>query len=655
MNSISSAIAAVFILTMTSNASATDVAELARLFGKRETITGVRMSPQGDYLLYRTPAGPRETSMRTFNLSTGVTTSLLSSRGSDLSIDTCRWAKTDRIVCRFSGQTTDGATKIGFTRLISLGRDGGESKLLGTRTNSRSLDYNQHSGGIIDILPDDPASVLMDVPVVPETTLNTLITKDKRGLSVQRVDVYSGRGQVVEQPNRMAVYHMTDSKGTVRLRVVQGDDGEGRLTSTRRYFVRMQGDKDWRQLAIGNVNAYDDFSPQGFDESGNWLYALKPHNDRQALFRISVDGSGREELVYAHQDVDVDGLVTFGRYDKPVGASYSTDYNHIEYFDPQIKSLSASLAKALPGKVVALIQDSWDGNRILLSAASDTDPGAYFIFDRVTKKLQMVSPIRPELSGRSMSETRPISFAASDGAMVPGYLTSPLGSTGKSLPLVVMPHGGPESRDYWGFNWLVQFLAANGYAVLQPNSRGSAGYGKAWLNENAIKNWRRAIDDVNDSARWAIAQGIADPRRIAILGWSYGGYAALQSNVVAPDLYKAAVAIAPVSDWQQMKADAQRYTNVKIVKDYIGSGPHVREGSPAENAAAIRAPVMLFHGTLDLNVNVKQSLAMKSALERAGKSVTYTEYEGLDHGLADSDARTDMLTKIGNFLAANLR
>jgi dipeptidyl aminopeptidase/acylaminoacyl peptidase len=626
---------------MTSNASATDVAELARLFGKRETITGVRISPQGDYLLYRTPAGPRETRVVTLEIASGKSTSLLSSLGTDLSINDCLWVKVDRIGCAISGEQADGKLRLGFSRTIFFGRNESESKK-DTKSRARMLDRAALAGSIINTLPDSSESVLVDLP-------------DFEGLTVQEFNIYTGRRRETERSHFTAIYHMSDSKGRVRLRATNDEDSNGRLKNTRRYFVRMKDSNDWQPLAIKNLQEFDSFRPAGFDETDVWLYALKPYNERQAMFRIALDGTLREELVFAHPAVDVDGLVTFGRYAKPVGVSYSTDYNHIEYFDPAIKSLTASLGKALSGKEVTLLGDSWDGSRVLLVASSDDDPGTYYLFDRTTKKLQAISPVRPDLADKSMALTNPVSFTAADGAAVPAYLTLPPGGNGKGLPLVVMPHGGPEARDYWGFDWLVQFLAANGYAVLQPNFRGSAGYGKAWLNENAIKNWRRAIDDVNDSARWAIAQGIADPRRIAILGWSYGGYAALQSNVVAPDLYKAAVAIAPVSDWQQMKADAQRYTNVKIVKDYIGSGPHVREGSPAQNAAAIRAPVMLFHGTMDLNVNVRQSLAMKSALERASKSVTYTEYEGLNHGLADSDARTDMLTKIGNFLAANLR
>jgi dipeptidyl aminopeptidase/acylaminoacyl peptidase len=218
-----------------------------------------------------------------------------------------------------------------------------------------------------------------------------------------------------------------------------------------------------------------------------------------------------------------------------------------------------------------------------------------------------------------------------------------------------MPHGGPSARDTWGFDWLPQYFAQLGYAVIQPNYRGSSGYGDVWYGEDGFKAWRTAMSDVNDSARWAIAQGIADPKKVAIVGWSYGGYAALQTNVIEPGLYRAAVAIAPLTDMQMWKAEFRGFINRTVQAEYIGSGPHLVEGSPLRNAAAIKVPVMLFHGTRDINVGVAQSEAMASALRNAGGQVELVTYKNLDHQLADSAARADMLLKSARFLEANLK
>ncbi|MFL6760327.1 alpha/beta hydrolase family protein [Sphingomonas sp.] len=201
-----------------------------------------------------------------------------------------------------------------------------------------------------------------------------------------------------------------------------------------------------------------------------------------------------------------------------------------------------------------------------------------------------------------------------------------------------------------GFDWLAQFLAARGYAVIQPNYRGSAGYGDEWKGENAFKEWRKAIGDVSASARYLVSQGIADPARLAIVGWSYGGYAALQSAAVDPGLYKAAVAIAPVTDLSLLKSEALNLSSYSLVNQFVGSGPHVVEGSPLRRATEIKVPVLLFHGDMDRNVAIEQSEKMAAALRGAGDKVELVRFKGLDHQLDDSDARVSMLTKMGEFL-----
>jgi dipeptidyl aminopeptidase/acylaminoacyl peptidase len=269
------------------------------------------------------------------------------------------------------------------------------------------------------------------------------------------------------------------------------------------------------------------------------------------------------------------------------------------------------------------------------------------VFQKATKRLTEIAPARPELATMKLAPMKPVSFPAADGTMIPGYLTLPVGHSGKNLPAIVMPHGGPSARDDWGFDWLVQFFAARGYAVLQPNFRGSAGYGSEWFRNNGFQSWRTAVGDVNDAGRWLVKQGIADASRLGIDGWSYGGYAALQSQVLDPDLYRAVVAIAPVTDLVSLKdqyLDNRYYPQVAAM---IGSGPHLREGSPAQNAAAIKSPVLLFHGDLDLNVGIEASRLMQARLRGAGKQVQLVEYDGAPHGLfaTESERLTeDLLT-----------
>jgi dipeptidyl aminopeptidase/acylaminoacyl peptidase len=261
--------------------------------------------------------------------------------------------------------------------------------------------------------------------------------------------------------------------------------------------------------------------------------------------------------------------------------------------------------------------------------------------------------VRSALEGIKLAKVKPITYPAADGTAVPGYLTLPPGiDSPKGLPAIVLPHGGPSARDEWGFDWLAQYYASRGYAVLQPNFRGSAGYGDAWLKENGFKSWRTAIGDVLDAGHWLVAQGIADPAKLCVLGWSYGGYAALQSAVVEPGFFKAVVAIAPVTDLEELKEEWHHWSNFYLTRVEIGDGPHVREGSPARNADKIKVPVLMFQGTLDRNVSVKQSRLMDARLENTGVKHELVLFEGLDHYLEDSNARAEMLRKSNEFMQA---
>lgn len=302
-----------------------------------------------------------------------------------------------------------------------------------------------------------------------------------------------------------------------------------------------------------------------------------------------------------------------------------------------------------------ILDESADGKYKLVYALSANGPGKYYRYDSTTHHLEELLGERPWLDGRALGPVRVVSYPSGDGVNVPAYLTLPPGSTDpRGLPAILLPHGSPGSRDELGFDWLTQFFAARGYAVLQPNFRGSAGYGNAWFVQNGFKSWKLAIGDVNAGARWLVAQGIADPGRIGIFGWSYGGYAALQANVADPGLYKAAVAVAPVTDLTLLKEEAGRYTNEDIERAYIGSGPHILEGSPARNAGRIVPPVLIFHGDADFTVDIAQSRRMVSALKGAGKPCDLVVFPGLDHQLADGEARAAMLARAGAFMDAHL-
>ncbi len=620
-------------------------------FGKRESIEDVVLSPDGMKVAFIEPASGQGNRLLTVDLAGDKTAkAVLSASGDPERLNDCDWVSNTRLVCRIYGVFQAAGERLSATRIVAVNADGTDLKVLSKRQGLNAERFAFSGGAVIDLLPGDDGAVLMGREYVPESATGTLIAKDDDGYGVDRIDTVKLSSKRIIRPTRFANGYVSDGEGNVRIMEVMIQDGA--YDSRRRKFSYRNADGgEWATLGEYDVLSSTGFWPVAVDGVENVVYGFEKLNGRQALYKVKLDQSLQKSLVYSRDDVDVDQLIMLGRRKKIVGVSYATDKRYAVYFDASLNKLGRSLSKAIANTdLVSFGGLSADGNRMIVGSWSDTNPGTYYHFDKATNQMTPLFAARPELQSYKLAEVKSVLIKAGDGTDIPGYLTLPAGSNGKGIPAIVMPHGGPDARDEWGFDWLAQFYANQGFAVLQPNYRGSTGYGDSWYKENGLKSWKTAIGDVNDSGRWLIAQGIADPGKLAIVGWSYGGYAALQSAVLDPDLFKAIVAIAPVTDLGKLKDEGLGFTNYRVNSDYIGSGPHISEGSPARNVARFKAPVMLFHGDLDLNVAVFQSRHMADQLKSAGKFVDMTIYPKLDHGLHDSAARADMLTKSGAFL-----
>jgi dipeptidyl aminopeptidase/acylaminoacyl peptidase len=625
------------------------LAEDAAAFGARESAVDVSLSPSGTNVAYVAPIRGGGSAAFVAHLATNKVTPFLKSGDGAEQLDWCQFVTDSRLVCRYRKITNQVGMLIGFSRLIAVDDTGANMKGLGQSESFYDAGLRQFDGTVIDWLPGEGGSVLMARAYVPEAgRTGTRLGRSKEGLGVDRIDTVSLKATAIEAPNRVASGFMSDGRGSVRVMSMAERSGD-MLTGRTKYLYRAAGSRDWEPLT--DYVEDDDFAPLAVDASSNALYALKPLNGRQALYRITLTKPTLTELVASHPSVDIDNVKRSANGQKVIGYTFVTDKRETVYFDPEYKALAASLSKAIPNlPLIRFAGTSDNGRKLLIHAGADNDSGRYYLFDRDSKQLAEIMLARPELEKRTLASVKPVTVAGADGTPIPAYLTLPNGKQAKNLPAVVLPHGGPSSRDEWGFDWLSQFLAARGYAVIQPNYRGSAGFGDAWLMENGFKNWRTSISDITASAKWLAAQGIADPARTAIVGWSYGGYAALQAAEVEPSLFKAVVAVAPVTDLADLKREAEGYTSARIVADFVGSGPHIREGSPLQNAAAIKVPVLLAHGDMDQNVGIGHSDRMAAALKKEGVPVEYLRYKGLDHQLDDTAARTEMLTKIGALL-----
>jgi dipeptidyl aminopeptidase/acylaminoacyl peptidase len=630
-------------------------------FGARERVLDISMSPGGTKLAFITPGPGQSTVLYTVDAAGGRPPQrAVAADGRPERLSQCGWVSEQRLICTLyfvvenivPNQPVDG------TRLIALNADGTGAKLLSRRVSANDLYLALGGGEVVDWLPGSDGDVLIARSYVPESKIGTRFEEKRKGYAVDRIDTESLNTSMVEQPDDHAGDYISDGRGNVRIKGTYDIAGAtGYLSGKLNYFYRTKGSRDWKPLSTYHLNTEAGYRPVAVDPDLDVVYGFREDAaGRKVLASIALDGSKRETVVFAHPQVDVDSVVRIGRAQRVVGATYATERREAVFFDKPLAALGRSLSKALPGlPLVRFVDSSQDESKLLLWAGSDTDPGRYYVFDKKAKTLNEIMLARPELENAQLAPMKPVTYRAADGTEVPAYLTLPVGSSGKGLPAIVMPHGGPSARDEWGFDWLAQFFASRGYAVLQPNYRGSAGYGDAWLRKNGFQSWKSAIGDVNDAGRWLVSQGIADPNKLAIFGWSYGGYAALQANVLDPSLFKAAVAVAPVTDLATLIQDSIYWSSHRLERNFIGTGPHLREGSPAPNAGKIVAPVLLFHGDRDMNVGIRQSRIMADRLKDAGRPAELIVYPNLDHYLEDSEARVDMLRRTDAFLKKALK
>lgn len=626
----------------------------ARAFGAREAAVSVDISPNGKRLEMLVPGPGRTTVLRVIDLPTAQVTNVIRSDAKPDSIQWCDFASDTQLVCQFGGNIAAGdSSMIGFSRLMAISADGKTIKQLGQkeqRGGDESL--RQFDGQILDWLPDQPGAILMARNYIPQLRVTGELNRDTRsGLGVDRIDLASLKSSTVEPPRLGVGGYQTDGRGNVRLLEAVETNHQENLTGITHFRYRTSGSGDWK--ALGDYNSRDQSGvyPLAIDGTLNAAYVLKKVGGRDALFTVKLDGSGTTTQVAANAHVDIDDVVRFGRGQRVIGYTYADDRQHVVYFDPEFAKLADAIRGALPGNPAITFEGaSNDGSQLLIFATSDTMPGRYYVYDKAAHHLDEAASLRPALEGRKLASVTAVAVPASGGVKIPAYLTLPPNGASKNLPAIVLPHGGPSDRDQWGFDWLAQFLAARGYAVIQPNYRGSSGYGQAWEGKNGFQDWQTAISDITASAHYLVDQGIANPNRLAIVGWSYGGYAALQSAAVQPTLYKAAVAIAPVTDLELLKSEAEHYSSGDLVEKFVGSGDTVISGSPLRRAAEIKVPVLMFHGDLDANVGITHSERMAAALTKAGDRAELVRFAGLDHQLRDSDARAQMLVRIGEFL-----
>jgi dipeptidyl aminopeptidase/acylaminoacyl peptidase len=395
------------------------------------------------------------------------------------------------------------------------------------------------------------------------------------------------------------------------------------------------------------------------------LVMLKPSGQgHQAAWALPLDGSPMRVLA-EDPGADVTGVYADSDTGAVVGVYVSGTKTRINWLDPSARQRAEVLDRTFPNKTVGIYGWSTDGSRTLAEVQSGSSPPIYYLVDFSTHRADIAAESYPALENVPLGELKQITYKARDGTPIPAYLTMPPGKPPGPVPLVVLPHGGPQARDYPQFDWLVQFLATRGYAVLQPQFRGSTGFGEAF-EKAGYRQWGGLMqDDVTDGVRSMVDQGIADPHHVCIVGMSYGGYAALAGAAFTPTVYSCAASVNGVSDLRALRdqmapESGLRYgmvvryisTMQSAFNERVGSetDPALKTHSPINSVGAISVPVLVAYSTNDNIVANTQSERMVEALRKAGKPVTVVTLPQDDHWMSRSETRVQLLKALESFL-----
>jgi len=483
-------------------------------------------------------------------------------------------------------------------------------------------------------------------------------SKEVTHSQLQVLDTLRGKARDVDAPLH-AVQWVFDRKG--ELRVVATDEGE-----RSRVLTRDIATNQWEVAGEwATYGSAERFSPSFIDADDTLYVESDKGSNTLAVWRYDL---GKRQMAPApflqskRYDLDPDYVVTDGRL---AGLRYEADAEVTAWLDPKYEALQAKVDKHLPSTVNRITMAArGDGHFVVVHAYSDRLPGMWLLYDVQADKLSMLGNALPDIDFRKMSTMEPVRYAARDGLEIPAYLTLPRVKERKNLPLVLYVHGGPWVRGReWGWSPDVQFLAARGYAVLEPAFRGSTGYGTK-LHEAGLKQWGLAMqDDLADAVRWAVAQGIADPKRVCIAGASYGGYAVLMGLARDPDLYRCGfewvgvtdISLMYTNEWSDMTDNWKHYGMPVMIGDPVKDAAQLKATSPIENAGKIHAPMLLAYGGEDRRVPLEHGEKFRAALgKQSDAKLEWVVYDKEGHGWRNRDTNVDFWSRVAKFLDANI-
>jgi dipeptidyl aminopeptidase/acylaminoacyl peptidase len=549
---------------------------------------------------------------------------------------TVRWAGNRRLLISVFATGKFLGNEVPMTRLFLRDLDTGVTKTLG----------DGKVGGLLggEIVFVDPAGAYV-------------LLSAQRSLfespSVLQIDLATLKSKVVAPAQAGVWSWYADPTGTVRA-------GLGSDIDSWWLFYREREGQGFRKIkgkrsAAMSLSNLETLIPIASSNKG---YAIaNKATGRYGVYRYDFLTDTLGEPVFEHPRVDVDSIVRSQRTGEPDAVLYTDERERMAWLDEEMQAIQVRLDKALPNRVNRIVSRDGTDNRMLVLSTTGSDPGTYYLFDRGKRTLDELAKSYEVLDGKILAPVEPVGYPARDGLSIPAYLTKPVGRGAKGLPLIVMPHGGPFVRDKWAYDPWVQFLANRGYVVLQPNFRGSTGYGKTFVDAASGEFGRKMQDDLDDGVRWLVGQGVVDPKRVCIMGASYGGYAAMWAAARNPDIYRCAISFAGISDIRSMlRYDPSTWIARRYYRDWRDrirgdSKFDLETVSPLAHARDIRIPLLIAHGKDDKRVPSSQSTRLHEALQRSRRPHEYVLYPEEGHGFTKPENAIDFLKRVERFLA----
>lgn len=618
------------------------------VFAQLPQVSSPKISPDGEYIaLMRPYKGQKHFMVQKSRPAPGDLPYVLPPQGK-FEIDWFDWANNERLVVGMKFEGTRLAVPLVETRLFAVNRDGSEfinvvkpklQKVVG-KAIPRLVNAAQIQDDVIDLLWNDPKHILLSIDA------------DWDGEDeVRRVDIYTGNYKEISADFRGIQNFMTDQSGELRLAW-----GFDRSTFVERY--KSPDTNEW--INFKNSRAYQNgYRPIMFAEDPRLMFMRREtETGTSGIYKYNLVTDTVVENVFSDDTYSAGRLLFDERKRKPLGVAYTDDKPRFFLFDEKAEKRRRAIDRALKTTSNRVVSSTDNDEKHIVRASSDLEPGVYYVYDEPNKRIFSFAVVYENLDPEMMSPMKAVSYKARDGLEIPSYLTVPKGKEAKNLPVVVMPHGGPHARDSISFDYWTQFLASRGYAVFQPNFRGSSGYTDAFEEAGKLNWGLKMQDDITDGVKWLIEQGIADPGRICIVGASYGGYAALMGTVKTPDLFKCAVSVSGVSNLPTFLRDIKKYIGGRSWARSIGkdgkSTEEIKEASPYLRVDEIKTPILLIHAKDDRTVPSKQSKMMASRLKKKKKTYTYIELKNGGHSLDTRESRLTTLKAIEKFLAEHL-